>query len=89
MGLSIADIDTWNPESISAVGAAAAARAAAAQQASSGLQGLSAFDSWQGEAANAAQGGLFDFGPEDSHGSSTQEPALVELVPDTVNSGSP
>lgn len=55
MGLSIADIDTWNPESISAVGAAAAARAAAAQQASSGLQGLSAFDSWQGEAANAAQ----------------------------------
>lgn len=55
MGLSIADIDMWDPESISAVGAAAKARAEVASQASSGLRGLSAFDSWEGEGASAAE----------------------------------
>jgi hypothetical protein len=55
MGLSIADIDRWNPESISAVGAASAARADAASQAGSRLQKLSAFNNWQGAASDAAQ----------------------------------
>ncbi len=35
-----------------------------------------AFDWAETQAANAAQGGLFDFG-DDAHGSSSQEPALV------------
>lgn len=55
MGLSIADIDRWNPESIDAVGTASAARADAASQAGSRLNDLSAFASWQGAAADAAQ----------------------------------
>jgi hypothetical protein len=55
MGLSIADIDRWNPESIDAVGTASAARADAASQAGSRLKDLSAFKSWQGAAADAAQ----------------------------------
>jgi DNA polymerase-3 subunit alpha len=32
-------------------------------------------------AANANQGGLFDMGGDDDHGSSTQEPDLVEATP--------
>ncbi|MCV7282820.1 hypothetical protein H7J88_24600 [Mycolicibacterium flavescens] len=55
MGLSIADIDKWSPESISAVGSASAARADAASQAGSRLKELSAFRSWQGAGADAAQ----------------------------------
>ncbi|MGE2726070.1 hypothetical protein [Mycolicibacterium pulveris] len=55
MGLSIADIDTWNPESISAVGTASAGRADAAAQANARLKNLSAFKSWQGTASDAAQ----------------------------------
>ncbi|MDO8418553.1 MAG: DNA polymerase III subunit alpha, partial [Rubrivivax sp.] len=40
-----------------------------------------AFDWAETQAANALQGGLFDFGPgdDDRHGSSTQEPALVHV----------
>ena len=38
-----------------------------------------AFDWAETQDANALQGGLFDFG--DSHGSSTQEPALVNTAP--------
>ncbi|MCV7268204.1 hypothetical protein [Mycolicibacterium doricum] len=53
--MSISDIDQWSPESISAVSAALADRAGAAEQASSRLKGLSAFDSWQGAGADAAQ----------------------------------
>jgi uncharacterized protein YukE len=55
MGLSIADIDRWNPESIDSVGTASAARAETASQAGSRLKDLSAFKSWQGAAADAAQ----------------------------------
>ena len=33
------------------------------------------------QAAHADQGGLFDFGDDDSHGASTQEPALVAAEP--------
>ncbi|WP_071286369.1 hypothetical protein, partial [Mycolicibacterium llatzerense] len=55
MGLSIADVDKWNPDSLSAVGAASTARASAAAEANSALRGLSAFDSWEGTGANAAQ----------------------------------
>src|SRR5690349_3515642 len=55
MRLSIADVERWNPESISAVGAASAARADAASDAGSRLKELSAFDSWQGTASDAAQ----------------------------------
>lgn len=55
MGLSVADIDVWNPDSLSAVGAASKTRAMAASRASAGLGGLSAFDKWQGSAACAAQ----------------------------------
>ncbi len=55
MGLSIADVDKWNPDSLSAVGAASTARASAAAEANSALRGSSAFDSWEGTGANAAQ----------------------------------
>jgi hypothetical protein len=55
MSLSIVDIDNWNPESISAVGAASMARANAAAQASSRLAAISAFDHWKGAGAGAAQ----------------------------------
>jgi DNA polymerase III subunit alpha len=41
-----------------------------------------AIDWAETQAANALQGGLFDFGDSaDSHGSSTQEPALVSVAP--------
>ncbi|MDT5398042.1 MAG: hypothetical protein QOH27_1914 [Mycobacterium sp.] len=55
MSLSVADIDKWNPESLTAVGTASAARANAAAQASSRLAGLSAFNHWEGAGAGAAQ----------------------------------
>jgi DNA polymerase-3 subunit alpha len=40
-----------------------------------------AFDFAAASAANANQHGLFDMGGEDDHGSSTQEPDLVEAMP--------
>ncbi|OGO95056.1 MAG: DNA polymerase III subunit alpha [Curvibacter sp. RIFCSPHIGHO2_12_FULL_63_18] len=40
-----------------------------------------AFDFAAASAANANQHGLFDMGGEDTHGSSTQEPDLVEVLP--------
>jgi DNA polymerase-3 subunit alpha len=40
-----------------------------------------AFDFAAASAANANQGGLFDMGGEDDHGSSTQEPDLVDATP--------
>ncbi|MES2878908.1 MAG: DNA polymerase III subunit alpha [Pseudomonadota bacterium] len=40
-----------------------------------------AFDFGAATAANANQGGLFDMGGEDDHGSSTQEPDLVDALP--------
>ena len=40
-----------------------------------------AFDFAAASAANANQHGLFDMGGEDDHGSSTQEPELVEVLP--------
>jgi DNA polymerase-3 subunit alpha len=40
-----------------------------------------AFDFATATVANANQGGLFDMGGEDDHGSSTQEPELVEALP--------
>jgi len=40
-----------------------------------------AFDFASAAVANANQGGLFDMGGEDDHGSSTQEPELVEALP--------
>ncbi|MBC7621100.1 MAG: DNA polymerase III subunit alpha, partial [Candidatus Saccharibacteria bacterium] len=40
-----------------------------------------AFDFAAASAANANQHGLFDMGGEDEHGSSTQEPDLVDVVP--------
>jgi DNA polymerase-3 subunit alpha len=40
-----------------------------------------AFDWAEAQAANAQQGGLFDFGDGDAHGSSRQEPALVHTAP--------
>jgi DNA polymerase-3 subunit alpha len=40
-----------------------------------------AFDFANAAAANVNQGGLFDMGGEDSHGASTQEPELVEVLP--------
>lgn len=55
MGLSIADIDKWNPDSLDAVGTASKTRADAASQASSRLGNLSAFESWQGSSASAAR----------------------------------
>jgi DNA polymerase-3 subunit alpha len=39
-----------------------------------------AFDFANAQAANANQGGLFDMG-DDSHGASTQEPELVDVLP--------
>ncbi len=40
-----------------------------------------AFDFANATAANAHQGGLFDLGGDDDHGSSTQEPELVPATP--------
>jgi DNA polymerase III subunit alpha len=40
-----------------------------------------AFDFANAAVANANQGGLFDMGGEDDHGSSTQEPELVQATP--------
>ena len=40
-----------------------------------------AFDFGAAALANANQGGLFDMGGEDDHGSSTQEPDLVDALP--------
>ncbi len=40
-----------------------------------------AFDFGAAAAANANQGGLFDLGGEDDHGSSSQEPDLVQATP--------
>jgi DNA polymerase-3 subunit alpha len=40
-----------------------------------------AFDWADSQAAHAHQGGLFDFGDADAHGSSTQEPSLVAVPP--------
>ncbi|MDR7304914.1 DNA polymerase III subunit alpha [Rhodoferax saidenbachensis] len=40
-----------------------------------------AFDFAAASAANANQHGLFDMGGEDDHGSSTQEPDLIEVMP--------
>ena len=40
-----------------------------------------AFDFANAAVANANQGGLFDMGGEDDHGSSTQEPELVPALP--------
>jgi DNA polymerase-3 subunit alpha len=40
-----------------------------------------AFEFGAAAVANANQGGLFDMGGEDDHGSSTQEPDLVEAMP--------
>jgi DNA polymerase-3 subunit alpha len=40
-----------------------------------------AFDFANATAANAHQGGLFDLGGDDDHGSSTQEPELVAATP--------
>jgi DNA polymerase-3 subunit alpha len=40
-----------------------------------------AFDFGAAAAANANQGGLFDMGGEDDHGSSSQEPDLVQATP--------
>ncbi|MBL8340798.1 MAG: DNA polymerase III subunit alpha [Rubrivivax sp.] len=40
-----------------------------------------AFEWADAQAANVMQAGLFDFGDGDSHGSSTQEPALVHTAP--------
>jgi DNA polymerase-3 subunit alpha len=40
-----------------------------------------AFDFGAAAVANANQGGLFDMGGEDDHGSSTQEPDLVDALP--------
>jgi DNA polymerase-3 subunit alpha len=40
-----------------------------------------AFDFGAAAVANANQGGLFDMGGDDDHGSSTQEPELVDAMP--------
>jgi len=40
-----------------------------------------AFEFAAASAANANQVGLFDMGGDDDHGSSTQEPDLVEVMP--------
>ena len=46
-----------------------------------------AFDFGAAALANANQGGLFDMGGDDDHGSSTQEPDLVEAAPWGVKEG--
>ena len=46
-----------------------------------------AFDFGAAALANANQGGLFDMGGDDDHGSSTQEPDLVEATPWGVKEG--
>jgi hypothetical protein len=54
-GLSVADIDRWQPGDVREVFHAARSRAEANQVAADGLAGLPAFQSWGGEAADAAK----------------------------------
>jgi hypothetical protein len=54
-GLSVADIDRWNPGDVREVFHAARSRAEANQLASHGLAALPAFQTWGGAAADAAK----------------------------------
>ncbi|WP_099022752.1 alpha/beta hydrolase [Mycolicibacterium palauense] len=55
MTLTVADIDRWDPGDVREVFHAAASRAQAAQDAANGLATLPMFESWGGEAAEAAR----------------------------------
>jgi hypothetical protein len=55
VGLSLADVQGWDPEQIDEVSAAAAQRARTSSQTAEDLRNLSVFGSWKGEAGEAAQ----------------------------------
>jgi hypothetical protein len=55
VGLSLADVQHWDPEQIDDVSAAAAQRARTSSQTAQDLRNLSVFGSWKGEAGEAAQ----------------------------------
>jgi hypothetical protein len=52
--ISLADIQRWDPEQINEVADAAAARARTSREKADDLRNLSAFDSWNGDAAETA-----------------------------------
>lgn len=58
MPLSLADIERWDPEEINEVAKAAAARARTSREAARELTNLPVFETWEGEAAEAARGAL-------------------------------
>lgn len=58
MPLSLADIEQWDPEEINEVAKAAAARARTSREAARELTNLPVFETWEGEAAEAARGAL-------------------------------
>ena len=55
MSISLADIQRWDPEQINEVAEAAAARARTSREKADELFNLSAFSTWSGDAASAAQ----------------------------------
>lgn len=58
MGLSIAELQEWDPEAITEVGEAAAARARHSREAAQNIPNLPAFATWHGEASTTAQDAL-------------------------------
>ena len=55
MGISLADVQNWQPEQIDEVSQAAAQRARTSGEAAETLRNLSVFGTWKGEAGEAAQ----------------------------------
>ncbi len=55
MGITLADVQGWQPEQIDEVSQAAAQRARTSGQAAETLRNLSVFGTWKGEAGEAAQ----------------------------------
>ncbi|QKT08631.1 hypothetical protein HUN08_16540 [Gordonia sp. X0973] len=58
MTITIADVDRWDPGAVLEVFHAATSRGNAAQNASDGLNGLPAFTTWDGKAAEASQAAI-------------------------------
>jgi hypothetical protein len=55
VAISLADIQRWDPEEINEVSRAAAGRARTSREKAGELRNLSAFSTWSGDAADAAQ----------------------------------
>lgn len=58
MGLTLADLQEWDPEQVNEVSQAAAARARHSREAAQNIPDLPAFSTWHGDASTAAQDAL-------------------------------